>query len=260
MLTLLSPAKTMGTPAIPEGLATTAPRFEQDSAVLLDRCRELDVAALRQLMKLSEPLAELNHERFRSMGFPFTRENAHPCLLAFQGDVFKRLDAATLSRTDLEWSQDHLRILSGLYGLLRPLDLIQPYRLEMGTRLSNDRGRNLYEFWGDRLARSLNEEIEEQSASAVLNLASNEYVKAVPTGELSAPMVTAAFQEERDGSLKTIGFLAKKARGMMTRYVVRNRIDSPDGLREFDDEGYAFRPELSDAGRLVFTRPDSRSA
>lgn len=259
MLTLLSPTKTMEFPAIPEGLATTAPRFASDTELLMKRCKTLGVEALRELMDISEPLAELNRERFQSMGFPFTRENARPCLLAFRGDVFKRLDAPSLSLDDLEWSQAHLRILSGLYGLLRPLDLIQPYRLEMGTRLETARGSNLYEFWGSRLAESLNREHAERPTAAVLNLASNEYVKAVPKKELEPPLVTAVFQEIRDGQPKTIALLAKKARGMMARFVVENRIDRPEDLKEFAAEGYGFRSDLSQDDRFVFTRPDSRS-
>ena len=255
MLTLLSPAKTLDFSPMPEGLATTAPRFENDVEVLLARCKELSAADLAELMSLSEPLAQLNYERFQAMRLPFTPENSKACLLAFQGDVYKRLDAGTLSRRDLEWAQDHVRILSGLYGLLRPLDRIQPYRLEMGTRLDNERGANLYQFWGDKLADALN---EESDGAPVLNLASNEYVKAVPTDRLSSPMVTAVFQEMRDGKPKTIAFLAKKARGLMTRFVVENRIDEPEGLKDFGEEGYAFEPDLSTGDRLVFLRPDSR--
>ena len=225
----------------------------------MERCKKLDIATLRQLMSLSEPLAELNRERFQSMGFPFTPENAKQCLLAFQGDVYKRLDAGSLSEDDLEWAQDHLRILSGLYGLLRPLDLIQPYRLEMGTRLDTERGANLYQFWGERLAESLNAEQADQQHTAVLNLASNEYMKAVPVGRLELPVVTAAFQEIRDGQPKTIAFLAKKARGLMARFVIQNRIEEPEGIKGFSDEGYGFDSALSGPGHLVFTRPDSRS-
>jgi len=254
MLILLSPAKTMDFSPLPEGLATTVPQFEADIAVLLERCRELSVESLRQLMKVSEPLAELNHRRFKEMSLPFTPQNSKACLFAFQGDVFKRLDAATLSKSDLEWSQDRLRILSGFYGLLRPMDLIQPYRLEMGSRLSNPRGNNLYQFWGDRLVDSLNAEHAERPVAAVLNLASNEYIKAVPRQRLEPPMVTAVFQEIRDGQPKTIGFLAKKARGLMARFVVQERIVDPEELKAFSGEDYRFRPDLSAVDQLVFTR------
>lgn len=255
MLTLLSPAKTLDFSPAPESLATTSPRFESDIEVLVERCKELSVEDLQELMSLSDSLARLNHERFQAMRVTPTKESSKACLLAFQGDVYKRLDAASLPAADLEWAQDHVRILSGLYGLLRPLDRIQPYRLEMGTRLDTERGENLYQFWGDRLAESLN---EESAGSPVLNLASNEYIKAVPESRLEAPMVTAVFQEQRDGKPKTIAFLAKKARGLMTRYVIDNRIDDPEDLRNFADEGYTFEPQLSTADRLVFLRPDSR--
>ena len=259
MLTLLSPAKTLDFSPVPEGLATTNPRFESDVEVLIKRCKRLSVRSLRELMHLSEPLAQLSRQRFQAMSLPSTPENSKPCLLAFQGDVYKRLDAASLSKADLDWSQDRLRILSGLYGLLRPLDLIQPYRLEMGSRLSTRRGKNLYQFWGDRLVEALNVETTERRHGAVLNLASAEYMKAVPAKRLEAPLVTAVFQEIRDGRPKTVAFLAKKARGMMARFIVEQRIEDPEALKDFSKEGYGFRPDLSDAERLVFTREGSKS-
>ncbi len=253
VLTLLSPAKTLDFSATPEGLSTTVPRFEKDTAVLMNRCKRLSVRSLRRLMDLSEPLAELNRQRFQEMSFPFTPENAKPCLLAFQGDVYKGLDAGTLSRRELHWAQDRLRILSGLFGLLRPLDLMQPYRLEMGTRLSNTRGKNLYNFWGNRLVDALNAENAARPMT-VLNLASNEYFKAVPTKRLEPPLVHAVFQEIRDGKPRTISFFAKRARGLMARFVVRHRVEEPAGLKAFSEEGYGFNPDLSANDRLVFTR------
>ena len=255
MLTLLSPAKSLDLSPPPEGLPLTEPRFGKDIQVLMKRCKKLSAAELAELMKLSQPLAELNHQRFQEMRWPFSPADAKPCLLTFQGDVYKRLDAGSLDKRDLKWAQRRVRILSGLYGLLRPLDLIQPYRLEMGTRLANERGKNLYEFWGDKIAEAINAERAERRFPAVLNLASNEYFKAVAQDRLEVPVVTAVFQEERDGGLKTIGFSAKKARGLMTRYLVRQRIDDPEGLKDFAEEGYGFRPELSTDERLVFTRP-----
>ncbi len=255
MLTLLSPAKTLDFSAAPEGLPTTTPSLEKDIAVLMKRCKELDLPSLRKLMKLSQPLAELNHQRFQDMSLPFTDENSKPSLLAFQGDVYKGLDAGSLSAADLEWAQDHLRILSGFYGLLRPLDLMQPYRLEMGTRLSNTRGKNLYAFWGNRLADALNAELAESRPSApILNLASNEYSKAVPKQGLESRMITADFKEVRDGKPRVISFFAKRARGLMARFQVRHRIEAPEGLKDFAEEGYSFRPDLSADDRLVFTR------
>ena len=205
-------------------------------------------------MDLSEPLAQLNFERFQAMSLPFTDETAHPSLLAFQGDVYKGLDVDSLTTGDLEWAQDNLRIISGFYGLLRPMDLIQPYRLEMGTRLSNTRGKNLYRFWGTRLARAVNADLAERPGTAILDLASGEYSRAVPKKHLEAPVYSAGFQEVRDGQPKTIGFLVKRARGLMARFVIQNRIENPEDLKDFSAEGYGFNADLSDEQRYVFTR------
>ena len=254
MLTLLSPAKTLDLSPAPKGLRATQPRFKTDTAILVKRCKALEAAKLAKLMRLSDSLAELNHQRFQVMSPSFTKKNSKACLLAFQGDVYRKLDAASLSESELLWAQDRLRIISGLYGLLRPLDLIQPYRLEMGTRLDTERGKTLYEFWGTRLADALNREHRRRPATAVLNLASNEYIKAVPPDRLEVPMITAHFQEIRDGKLKTIGFSAKKARGMMARYVIQNRVEDPRGLEGFSDAGYGFRPDLSSSEAMFFVR------
>ncbi len=254
MLTLLSPAKSLDFSVSSEGLPATTPQLEEDIGRLIERCKELSVEQLRGLMKLSENLGELNYERFQEMALPFTPDNAKPCVLAFQGDVYKGLDAASLTKKDLAWAQDRLRILSGLYGVLRPLDLIQPYRLEMGTRLENERGKDLYAFWGNRLADALNGEHAKRPVEAVLNLASNEYFKAVPADRLKPRLVTADFQELRDGKLKTISFYAKRARGLLARFMIEERVDDPEGLKEFKKEGYSFRPDLSDPDRLRFVR------
>ncbi len=253
MLTIISPAKALDFSPVGNGLAPTQPRFVDDTALLLDTCRKLEASDLRKLMSLSDSLAQLNHARFQDMRLPLTAENAKPCLFAFQGDVYKGLDAASLDEDDVSWAQGRLRILSGLYGLLRPLDLIQPYRLEMGTKLANARGANLYEFWGDRLANALNDEDADPEAP-VLNLASQEYAKAAPPKSLRRPLLTADFKEERNGELKTIGLVAKRARGLMARYVIRNRVEDVEGLKDFAAEGYGFRAELSGEDRLVFTR------
>ena len=253
MLTIISPAKALDFSPVGNGLAATQPRFVDDTASLLQTCKTLEASDLRKLMSLSDSLAQLNHARFQDMSLPLTPENAKPCVLAFQGDVYKGLDASSLADEDLTWAQDRLRILSGLYGLLRPLDLIQPYRLEMGTKLLNERGKNLYEFWGDRLANALDGE-DADPEMPVLNLASQEYAKAVPPKSLTRPLVAADFKEERNGELKTIGLVAKRARGLMARYVIRNRVESVEELKDFDDEGYGFRPELSSEDRLVFSR------
>jgi uncharacterized protein len=254
MLTLLSPAKSLGVSPVPAGLPLTTPRFTADIEILMKRCKTLSAADLAKLMKLSPPLAELNRQRFQKMRLPLTPENARPCVLTFEGDVYQKLDAASLSKRDLKWAQSRMRILSGLYGLLRPLDLIQPYRLEMGSRLETPRGRNLYEFWGDKLVDAINEEHARRRFSAVLNLASTEYFKAVPVKRLAAPLVTAVFQEIRDGEPKVIGFSAKRARGMLARFIVLGRIDDPEGLKDFSQEGYRYRSKPSTPERLVFAR------
>jgi len=254
MLILLSPAKSLDFSAAPAGLPVTQPEFTKDIRLLLKECRKLDSAALQKLMKISPKLAELNYERFRDMRLPFTKGNSKACVLAFTGDVYRKLDAPSLTKRDLTWAQSRLRILSGFYGLLRPLDLIQPYRLEMGSRLENPRGKDLYAFWGDRLVDQLNAEHAKRRVPAVLNLASNEYFKAVPERRLKPRCVTAVFQEIRDGKPKTIGLYAKRARGLMARFVIANRIQSPEGLEAFAEDGYRFRPGLSVEDRMVFTR------
>ena len=254
MLTLLSPAKTLNFDFEADGLPVTSPRFEADTAELLGTCRKLSVTKLRKLMGISQSLAELGYERFQAMEIPFTAENSKPAVLAFQGDVYRGLDAGSLDKRDLKWSQRRLRILSGLYGILRPLDLIQPYRLEMSTRLVNARGKNLYEFWGSQITDALNAEHAERPVKAVLNLASNEYFKSVKPADLVAPLVTAQFKENREGRLRTISFSAKRARGLMVRFIIRNRIDTPSGIEDFHEEGYTYRPELSDDATLLFVR------
>tara|TARA_Y100000588_G_C14003898_1_gene816932 strand:+ start:64 stop:834 length:771 start_codon:yes stop_codon:yes gene_type:complete len=253
VLTILSPAKAMDFSAPPISLAVTQPTLVDDAALLMRTCKALEAKDLEKLMKLSDSLAQLNHARFQDMRLPLTPDNAKPCVLAFKGDVYKGLDAASFKPEDLTWAQERLRILSGLYGLLRPLDLIQPYRLEMGTKLANERGANLYEFWGDRLANSLNNEDIDPEVP-VLNLASQEYAKAVPQRDLQRPLLSAIFKEEQDGKLKTIGIFAKRARGLMARYLIRNRIDEFDALKDFNDEGYNYQPALSNEEQLVFTR------
>jgi cytoplasmic iron level regulating protein YaaA (DUF328/UPF0246 family) len=254
VLTLLSPAKSLDFDFEANGLPVTPPRFQDDAAELLSRCRKLSVAQLRKLMGISQSLAELNHARFQAMEIPFTADNSKPAVLAFQGDVYLGLDAGSLNKRDLKWSQRRLRILSGFYGILRPLDLIQPYRLEMGSRLTNPRGKNLYEFWGSQIADALNAEHAERRAKAVLNLASNEYFRSVKTADLAMPLVTALFKENREGTLRTISFSAKRARGLMARFIIKNRIDAPAGLGEFNEEGYTYRPDLSDDATMLFVR------
>jgi cytoplasmic iron level regulating protein YaaA (DUF328/UPF0246 family) len=254
MLFALSPAKTLDfeTPLPP--VESTKARFLADAEQLIRVLRGLDVEAIARLMELSPALAELNHERYRLWKSRHDARSARPCALAFAGDVYEGLAAHTLDLDGLLWSQRHLRILSGLYGLLRPLDRIRPYRLEMGTRLSNERGRDLYAFWGDRIARALASELGHEPEPVLVNLASVEYFKAVPVKALACRIIQPVFQEQRGGDWKIISFMAKRARGLMVRYAIDHRIDRPEGLRDFDREGYRYDAAASDDRQWVFRR------
>ena len=254
MLIVISPAKTLDFDTPPTVPRHTEPSFLDDSQRLVDRLAGLDRVALSELMKISDALAALNVARFASWRPPFTPRNAKQAVLAFDGDVYEGLDAASLDPAQLDWAQDHLRILSGLYGLLRPLDLMQPYRLEMGTRLENERGRDLYAFWGDRLARALAQELSASACPVLVNLASEEYFKAVPTKALGHRVVQPVFQERKGSAWKVVSFSAKRARGAMTRFAIEHRIEDPEGLKTFDVDGYAFEPKASDDDTWVFRR------
>ncbi|MEL7053839.1 MAG: peroxide stress protein YaaA, partial [Cyanobacteria bacterium J06588_5] len=197
---------------------------------------------------------QLNHQRFQDFQTPFTPENAKQALLVFDGDVYKDIDVQNYDDDDLSFAQAHLRILSGLYGILRPLDLMQPYRLEMGTKLATDKGKNLYEFWGDRLANLINAELEKQPEPCLVNLASNEYFKSINRKALNAKVLNIAFKENKNGVYKIVAIYAKRARGMMVDFVIRNRIENPELMKGFDRDGYSFNAELSDENTWVFCR------
>ncbi|MEE4299914.1 MAG: peroxide stress protein YaaA [Pseudomonadales bacterium] len=257
MLILLSPAKTLDfeRPAVTR--KHSSPRFLDDSQALVELMRERSPADLAELMHVSDAIAELNSRRFSEWSPPFTRENARQAVLAFRGDVYTGLDADAWSPRDFDWAQKHLRILSGLYGVLRPLDLIQAYRLEMGTRVANGRGQDLYAFWRASVTASLAEELEGRRSPLVVNLASNEYFGAVDPAGLPGRLVTPVFKDLKNGQYKIISFFAKKARGSMASWIVRNRVRSADGLRAFAEDGYGLDEQLTDAapaGTLVFTR------
>ncbi|GLQ05289.1 peroxide stress protein YaaA [Sneathiella chinensis] len=254
MLAVVSPAKKMDFDR--DNLPDTFTRltFEADAAALLETAKTLTADDLKRLMKISDDLGQLNFQRFQAMGFPFTPDNAKQAIFAFNGDTYAGFDVKTLAADDLTYAQDHVRILSGLYGLLRPLDLIQPYRLEMGTRLANPRGENLYDFWGTLLADELNRELSAHSSPVLVNCASNEYFKAVSKKALNVPVVTPVFKEIKGGAAKVIGFSAKRARGMMARYLCETRVDRPEGLKDFTSAGYAFQPDQSSETEFVFTR------
>ena len=254
MLFLLSPAKTLDYESPGPEVPSTRPRFVEQSAELVSLLRELSPARIAGLMQLSDKLAGLNAARYEAWSPRFTARNSRPAVLAFNGDVYQGLAARSLSAADLLWAQDHIRILSGLHGLLRPLDRLQPYRLEMGTPLRVGAARNLYEFWGTRIAQALNRQLQAQTAPVVVNLASQEYAKAVDRTVLQARVIDCVFEERRGNAWKIISFSAKRARGLMARYAITHRLQTPAGLQGFDLEGYAFDAAASGADRLVFRR------
>jgi cytoplasmic iron level regulating protein YaaA (DUF328/UPF0246 family) len=256
MLILLSPAKTLDMKSPARIAEPSQPGFMEESDKLVTSLRQYRKRELGDLMKISESLAELNVERFQAWQPPFDMNNARPAIQAFRGDVYVGLDADSLKSRDLEFAQKHLRILSGLYGVLKPLDLIQAYRLEMGTALKTRRGKNLYEFWGERITQSLNDELGVMKQPAVVNLASNEYFKSVKPKQLAAPLVTPVFKDEKNGNYKIISFFAKKARGAMARHLILSRAKDMAAVEAFDGLGYRLDPEESSAGQLVFLRSE----
>ncbi|MCV2367169.1 peroxide stress protein YaaA [Roseateles oligotrophus] len=257
MLYLLSPAKSLDydTPTPPALLdLASQPQFVPQSSELIKLLKPKTPADIAAMMSLSVPLAELNVARFSAWKPSFTHSNSKPAVLAFNGDVYEGLSAPTLSTAQLQWAQEHLAILSGLYGVLRPLDLIQPYRLEMGSRLANPAGANLYKFWGERLTRHLNARATAAQVPVIVNLASQEYFRAVDRPGLQPRVIECVFEDWKNGQYKIISFFAKRARGLMARYAITERIDTPAGLHGFAAEGYAYQADLSEPGRLVFRR------
>lgn len=252
MLAVVSPAKKLTTPT--RTLGATQPFLMDQVERLATVMRTKTPSDLKALMGISENLAQLNHSRYQTFETPFTSDNAGHAALAFAGDTYVGLDAGSLADADLEYAQEHLGILSGLYGLLRPLDLMQPYRLEMGTRLKTAWGKNLYEYWGDQITARINALTAGHSDRTVINLASKEYFSAVNPKSLEGDVITPIFKELRDGKAKIISFMAKKARGSMARYMILNRIEHPEGLMKFDSGGYQFRPDLSQDRDWVFLR------
>lgn len=261
MLTVISPAKTLDYESpLPEGLALTRPDFLADSACLMDILREYTPAQVASLMSLSDKLAALNVARFQSWQSEYSEPDARPALFAFKGDVYTGIEVERFEAADLARAQKHLRILSGLYGLLRPFDLMLPYRLEMGTELVNPRGKHLYDFWGDSITLALNEALAEQGDDMLINLASNEYFRAVQPKKLNATIITPQFKDEKNGQFKMISFFAKKARGRMAAWLLKNDISHLDDLRDFDVDGYTFNKALSTGQTLVFTRREGETA
>jgi hypothetical protein len=253
MLLLLSPAKSLDYDT-PTDVPSTRPVFVDEAAALIDQLRPCTPAQIATLMTLSDKLATLNVARYAAWQRQATPDNSKPAVLAFDGDVYDGLDARTLSRDDLAWAQDHLVILSGLYGVLRPLDALQPYRLEMGTRWANPRGRDLYAWWGDRIATYLNDRQADQAAPVIVNLASQEYARAALRPSLQARVVDCVFEDWKDDGFRVISFHAKRARGLMARHAITCRLDTPDALRGFDLGGYSHAASVSSPDRLVFRR------
>jgi cytoplasmic iron level regulating protein YaaA (DUF328/UPF0246 family) len=254
MLFLLSPAKALDYETPPVTHVHTQPLFVPQAQALIGVLRDKSPQDIATLMDLSDQLAGLNVARYQAWQPHFSLDNAKQAVLAFNGDVYEGLDAKTLSEDDLQWAQAHLCILSGLYGVLRPLDLMRPYRLEMGTRLPTDQGRNLYQFWGSQIAQYLNERAAADATPVIVNLASEEYYKSVDQKALKPRVVTCVFEELKAGKYKVISFMAKRARGLMVRYAVQQRLSHVDGLKNFDLEGYRHVPAASEPDRLVFRR------
>ena len=256
MLAVISPAKTLDFDSPLATRSYTQPAFLDQACELVDALKRLEPHQLSELMGISAKLGELNAQRYCEWQTPFTPENARQAILAFRGDVYAGLEADCFNEADFEFAQAHLRILSGLYGVLRPLDLMQAYRLEMGTRFPNARGRDLYAFWGDRITRALRDRLAEDDGILV-NLASNEYFKSVRVADLQARVISPQFRDWKNGRYKMISFYAKKARGMMVAYMVRHRLRDPEGLKAFDVAGYRFSPEQSQGDNWVFLRDEA---
>jgi len=254
MITLISPAKKLDYESAVCTKYFTIPEGLDKSAALITKLQKTSKKQLRELMSLSDNLTQLNAERYTSWTKDFTEGNTRQALLAFNGDVYQGMKNTELTEVDLKFAQEHLRILSGLHGLLRPLDLIKPYRLEMGTKLSVRKKKNLYQFWGDEITNRLNTALEASGNDTLVNLASGEYFKAVNTKKLNAKIITPVFKDMKNGQLKVIFLYAKQARGMMSGYILRNRINDAEDLKGFEDGGYRYTEKLSDESTWVFTR------
>lgn len=253
MIIVISPSKTLDFTPNPFH-QHSQPRKLEKSQALIDIAKQLSPEALASLMKISEKLSLLNHQRYQDFHQPFTLDNAKQALLSFKGDVYGGIDSDHYDEDDFSFAQQHLRILSGLYGALRPLDLIQPYRLEMGAALSNPQGKNLYAFWDTQVTEQLNQDFSNESTPVLINLASNEYFKVIKPKILNARILTLSFKESKSGVYKTIGIHAKRARGLMTNFIIKNRIVEIDDIKRFELDNYRFNPSLSSEKEWAFTR------
>ena len=255
MIITLSPSKGQDFETASRSNKHTKPADLKDSELLIKELRKIKSKKLQEMMAISENIATLNVDRYKTFTTPFTTKNAKQAIFAFKGDVYGGLELESFNEDDYAYAQDHLRILSGLYGCLRPMDLIQPYRLEMKTRLKNDRGENLYQFWDDRITKSINKELKKQKEPVLVNLASNEYFKSVKPKLLDGRLLNISFKETKEGKTRVVAVFAKRARGMMTDYIIRNRVERPEDLKKFKAGGYKFNKVLSDDKQWTFERP-----
>ena len=253
MLIVISPAKKLDFAPVSAANASQ-PQLLDHAAELLEDLKQLSPQDVCGLMGLSDSLGALNYERFQAWQRPFTEDNAKPAVLAFKGDVYQGLEADTMTDGQLAWAQDHLRILSGLYGLLRPMDLMQPYRLEMGTKFATQRGKDLYAFWGSIITDEINGLLAVATSPVLVNLASNEYFKSVQHKDINGRIITPVFMDKKDDKYKIISFYAKKARGLMSAYIIKNKISAVDGIKNFDTDGYSYNAAMSEGDSWVFTR------
>lgn len=254
MITLISPAKTLDLESNISGVKTSSYQFQAESTRIMKKLKSLSRKKIGALMSLSENLSDVNYQRFQEWSDTPEAENQHPAVFMFKGDVYLGLDAKTLSVSEMDVAQNNLRILSGLYGYLKPLDEVQPYRLEMGTTLPVGRNKNLYQFWGSKIAKAINAELKEHKSPTVVNLASNEYFKAASAKEIKGEIVTPVFKDFKNGQYKVISFFAKNARGVMARWIIQNNIETPERLIEFNENGYSFNEPLSTPANPLFTR------
>ena len=254
MLIVISPAKTLDFETAPMTKEFTQPEFLKESRKLISELKKLNPAEVSSLMKISDKLGTLNYLRFGDWKTPFTLKNSRQALLAFKGDVYTGIDVESFSNQDFKFAQKHLRILSGLYGVLRPLDLMQAYRLEMGIKFENRQGNNLYEFWGNKITQQINQDLKNSKSKQLINLASNEYFKSLQTRDINADIIVPVFRDYKNGKYKIISFFAKKARGLMSAYIIKNKLKNPEEIKNFNVDGYKFNKSESTEYNWVFQR------
>jgi hypothetical protein len=254
MITVISPAKKLNFDETSPIKAFSQCQFLEDSKILVNQAKDYSFDEIMNLMGVSKNIANLTVQRFNDWSLPFTKQNAKQAALAFNGDTYTGLEANTFSINNFDYAQEHLRILSGLYGLLRPLDLIQPYRLEMGTKMDNPSGKNLYHFWGSKISEGLQKALKDHNSKYIVNCASDEYFKAVDTNALDAAIIKPVFKDVKNGIPKVISFYAKRARGMLAKYIIKNKTDNIEELKDFNESGYQFQSELSNDKELVYIR------